>query len=392
MLLLLRGRVRGPRAAAPVLRRRPAAAAVAGLGSDQPARSRSCSPGSRTSSSTTALARRPRADPGGSRAPRHHRHRDPAAPPLRHPAGPEPHADLRRAGRRGGRVLRRSSCSAPTGLLGDSTAGGLVAVGIVAVAVHPAYALLEAPDRAVGLRLPVGSRRRPAQAGRERRVRRPAARRGHDHRLGRRRAQGRSRLGGGSRRTRRRTTPGRPRVPLVHRGDHIGDLAVEVPAGRTLSAADTALLHDLAQHAAVTVRAAQLAGGAAGLAVADRHRPGGGAQAAAPRPARRGRAGPGRRSCSSSRPPSHAGRSRSATPSSTEIREETKAAITEVRRVVDDLRPPAIDEVGLVGAIRQRAAVPLDRRASSTRCTARTSWRRSRLPWRSRRSGSPRRP
>ena len=33
-----------------------------------------------------------------------------------------------------------------------------------------------------------------------------------------------------------------------------------------------------------------------------------------------------------------------------------KAAITEVRRLVDDLRPPAIDEVGLVGAIRQRAA------------------------------------
>ena len=39
-----------------------------------------------------------------------------------------------------------------------------------------------------------------------------------------------------------------------------------------------------------------------------------------------------------------------------EIREEVKEAIAEVRRLVDDLRPPAIDEVGLVGAIRQRAA------------------------------------
>ncbi|MCY7395286.1 MAG: histidine kinase [Nocardioides sp.] len=39
-----------------------------------------------------------------------------------------------------------------------------------------------------------------------------------------------------------------------------------------------------------------------------------------------------------------------------EIREETRAAITEVRRTVDELRPPAIDEVGLPGAIRQRAA------------------------------------
>jgi signal transduction histidine kinase len=40
----------------------------------------------------------------------------------------------------------------------------------------------------------------------------------------------------------------------------------------------------------------------------------------------------------------------------TEIRDETKAAITEVRRSVDELRPPAIDEMGLSGAIRQRAA------------------------------------
>ncbi len=35
---------------------------------------------------------------------------------------------------------------------------------------------------------------------------------------------------------------------------------------------------------------------------------------------------------------------------------EATSAIAEVRRLVDDLRPPAIDEVGLVGAIRQRAA------------------------------------
>ena len=33
-----------------------------------------------------------------------------------------------------------------------------------------------------------------------------------------------------------RSTPGTTGVPLVHRGDHIGDLVVEVPAGRTLSA------------------------------------------------------------------------------------------------------------------------------------------------------------
>jgi len=32
-----------------------------------------------------------------------------------------------------------------------------------------------------------------------------------------------------------------------------------------------------------------------------------------------------------------------------------REAIAEVRRIVDDLRPPALDEVGLLGAIRQRA-------------------------------------
>jgi signal transduction histidine kinase len=39
-----------------------------------------------------------------------------------------------------------------------------------------------------------------------------------------------------------------------------------------------------------------------------------------------------------------------------EARQETRTAIAEVRRLVDGLRPPAIDEVGLIGAIRQAAA------------------------------------
>ena len=49
------------------------------------------------------------------------------------------------------------------------------------------------------------------------------------------------------------------RAPLVHRGERIGDLVLQVPPGRSLSAADVALLHDLARQAAVTVRASQLA-------------------------------------------------------------------------------------------------------------------------------------
>ena len=37
------------------------------------------------------------------------------------------------------------------------------------------------------------------------------------------------------------------------------------------------------------------------------------------------------------------------------VRSHARTAITDVRRVVDDLRPPALDELGLVGALRQRA-------------------------------------
>ena len=53
--------------------------------------------------------------------------------------------------------------------------------------------------------------------------------------------------------------PSTVQVPLVHRDELVGQLVVEVPRGRRLSAADTALLGDLARQAAVTVRAAQLA-------------------------------------------------------------------------------------------------------------------------------------
>ena len=38
-----------------------------------------------------------------------------------------------------------------------------------------------------------------------------------------------------------------------------------------------------------------------------------------------------------------------------QLREETRLAIDDIRRLVDDLRPPALDEVGLVDALRQRA-------------------------------------
>lgn len=39
------------------------------------------------------------------------------------------------------------------------------------------------------------------------------------------------------------------------------------------------------------------------------------------------------------------------------LRADTRTAIGDIRRLVDDLRPPALDELGLVGALRQRASV-----------------------------------
>jgi signal transduction histidine kinase len=39
----------------------------------------------------------------------------------------------------------------------------------------------------------------------------------------------------------------------------------------------------------------------------------------------------------------------------TKLRQDTRAALADVRRLVDDLRPPALDELGLVGALQQRA-------------------------------------
>jgi signal transduction histidine kinase len=144
-------------------------------------------------------------------------------------------------------------------------------------------------------------------------------------------------------------------VPLVHRGELLGDLVVEVPAGRHLTSADTALLDDLARHASVTVRAAQLA------ADLQESR----SRIVTAREEERKRL---RRDLHDGVGPSlaaillklEAARSRNDPAARDdlldEVRDETKEAITGIRRAVDELRPPALDEVGLCAAIRQRAA------------------------------------
>ena len=239
-------------------------------------------------------------------------------------------------------------------VFGNRSAGGLVAIGLVAVLVHPSYAWLR---RGIERRV-YGYRSDPAIALR--------------------------RLGAGVESsdplhvvdtiTRSvaealkiddvwveftgqvpRDDDQVVRVPLVHRGERVGDLVAHVPSGRRLSPADTALLHDLARHAALVVKAGQLA------AELQESR----SRIVSAREEERKRI---RRDLHDGVGPSLAAivlkldaaqtRSDEAERNSllAETRNEAKETIREVRRLVDDLRPPAIDEVGLINAIRQRAA------------------------------------
>ena len=72
-----------------------------------------------------------------------------------------------------------------------------------------------------------------------------------------------------------------------------------------------------------------------------------------------------------------------------QLRSDTAHAITEIRRLVEGLRPPALDELGLEGAIRQHAStlhssagtaaagLRLGARRPARRCPPRPRWRRT---------------
>ena len=144
------------------------------------------------------------------------------------------------------------------------------------------------------------------------------------------------------------------RVPLVHHEHRLGQLVIDVPRGRQLSTADRQMLDDLARHAAVVVNALRLT-----LDLQQSR-----ARLVSAREEERRRL---RRDLHDGVGPSLAAMvlklnvlgatvvDPSSTELLTEVRDETKAAIAEIRRLVDDLRPPALDEVGLLGALRQRS-------------------------------------
>jgi len=147
------------------------------------------------------------------------------------------------------------------------------------------------------------------------------------------------------------------RLPLVHHGAQVGDLVVG-PRGpnESFSAADRQLLDDLARQAAVAVHAVAL--------TTDLRRSRERIVTAREEERRRLRRdlhdglGPtlaaiAVRAEAARRALQHDPDRASEALSS--IASDAQSAVIEVRRIVQDLRPPALDELGLVGAIRARA-------------------------------------
>ncbi|MEV6106598.1 sensor histidine kinase [Streptomyces sp. NPDC051940] len=237
-------------------------------------------------------------------------------------------------------------------LIGDRGAAGLLAVGVVAVAIQPAHAAA----RRRAERWVYGDRSDPYGA-----LRRLAGRLegavGPAEAVGTVTASVAEALRippSAVALVRQDTTPEGEAVALSYQGGALGWLAVTPPPGRALTAADRRLLGDLARQAAVVVNAVQLT-----LDLQESR-----ARLVTAREEERRRL---RRDLHDGLGPSLAAIVLKLTATAAlvrepeagrllgELREETRAAIAEIRRLVDDLRPPALDEVGLVAAVRQLA-------------------------------------
>ncbi|MFL5805899.1 MAG: histidine kinase [Roseiflexaceae bacterium] len=147
-------------------------------------------------------------------------------------------------------------------------------------------------------------------------------------------------------------------LPLVHQGETIGQLLLAPRAqGETFSPADRRLLDDLARQAGIAVHAVRLT---ADL-LRSRQRLVNAREEERRRLRRDLHDGLGAMLAALNL---QAGTIRSlmsrdpaaADALMVELRTEIRAAIADIRRLVYDLRPPALDELGLVGAIRARAA------------------------------------
>jgi signal transduction histidine kinase len=155
------------------------------------------------------------------------------------------------------------------------------------------------------------------------------------------------------------------RLPLVHRGERVGQLILAHRAGEDgFSEADLGLLEGLARQASIAVHAALLREEALRLSRDLQHSR---ERLVTAREEERRRL---RRDLHDGLGPALASQTLSidtarkllhTSPEAADkllaqLSEHTKAAVDDVRRLVYALRPPALDELGLVGALREQAA------------------------------------
>ncbi len=155
------------------------------------------------------------------------------------------------------------------------------------------------------------------------------------------------------------------RLPLAYRGELVGEMVLGARAGeRTFGVADRRLLEDLARQAGVAVHALRLRDEALGLA-ADLQRSREGLVTAREEERRRLRRdlhdGLGPQLASLTMKAEAARDALATEPALTEtllaeIIDQTQASVADIRRLVYGLRPPALDDLGLLGALRAHAA------------------------------------